>query len=241
MKTIKSIVYTSLYFLLLSSTAFAVPYLQLDASNSTYNDDTESIVSNSDIFTLYALVNDSTLNLNTDTKTFYISIALPTNVENNNNDFGSFSVGSKTYYYSDLKYGTPSKLPKHDIFPTYYVERSFTFSNLTGSNESKDRATSYNSEDTPGGLTTTTNVNGSLAYAAFDIDISNLNPKYQLHFDLYTYSSNGKITKAPFSHDAETGIRTNPPPDNPVPEPSTIMLLGFGLLGLSMIGRKKIV
>ena len=51
-----------------------------------------------------------------------------------------------------------------------------------------------------------------------------------VHFDAFGYGFNGPF--APFSHDAE-----DPPP---VPEPSTLLLLGSGLLGLIGAGFKKL-
>ncbi|GAB4354700.1 MAG: hypothetical protein Kow0099_38820 [Candidatus Abyssubacteria bacterium] len=51
-----------------------------------------------------------------------------------------------------------------------------------------------------------------------------------IHFDLYTLNEEGRIDDfAPFSHDAEV----NTPP---VPEPSTVLLLGTGILALP-VGR----
>jgi hypothetical protein len=72
-------------------------------------------------------------------------------------------------------------------------------------------------------------------YKVFDVDVSGLKPGYLIHFDLY----NTKVVEggdidvsefAPFSHDAESRSR--------VPEPSTLLLLGGGLLSLAVFGKR---
>ena len=45
----------------------------------------------------------------------------------------------------------------------------------------------------------------------------------------------GRIYASPFSHDASAGGR----PDNPIPEPGTLSLLGAGLLGLVPFMRRR--
>ncbi len=53
---------------------------------------------------------------------------------------------------------------------------------------------------------------------------------FWVHMDL-TGTKDGKETFAPFSHDADA--------PTPIPEPGTLLLLGFGLIGIAGFSRKK--
>ncbi len=66
-------------------------------------------------------------------------------------------------------------------------------------------------------------------------DASGLLAGFDLHFDLYGYDPTAKKVevKAPFSHDAGTAEITK------IPEPSIIALLGMGLFGLGLLGRRR--
>ena len=71
-------------------------------------------------------------------------------------------------------------------------------------------------------------------WMAFSLDLSGLAPGYSLHFDLYDeiVRSNGDIDRsdfAPFSHDAQ-GSRQ-------IPEASSLLVLGAGLVGLGVMFR----
>jgi len=225
---------------LINGTAFAVPALQLDILGGAYDWSTETIVAQSDPFTLYAYLKPTLGAPLSDI--YYISAALvpktgPAPLTNG----GSFVFNGTTVDVTqDMVYGIPpleanlsaskdpGDLAKHGIFLTYFQEFSFTFNpgNL---------ATLYNTQEQPG-IGPTDNPSGSMYYMPFLVDTTGLAPGFAIHFDLYNeYARRGgdiDIDKfAPFSHDAQSG--------NPVPEPGTMVLLGTGLVGLAGWGRKK--
>ncbi len=111
-----------------NGTAVAVPFLQLDISDGTYDSSTETIVTGEDNFTLYALLKEGVKTPISDK--YYPSVAL-TGPVSGSLELGSVSVGSQTYDVTgDMVYGVPpvedfighdpKDLPKHSIFPTLF-------------------------------------------------------------------------------------------------------------------------
>lgn len=232
--------------IIFSSPALAVPVLQLDIGpDRTYDTSTKTIMSTSTNFTLYALLNPNRYNRLDDT--YFISAAVVPKVGPTDQNLGTFTFNGNTVNVTEgMVYGVPpidtfvgslpadfqpkdgGDLGKHDIFYTFFSEFSFQFS-------SANTVPKYDTQ-------TLSTSPGYLYRAAFNIDTSGLDPRYEIHFDLYNERviqscRTGAITDidisqfAPFSHDAQSS--------RPVPEPGTMMLLGSGLIGLAGWGRKK--
>ncbi len=215
-----------------SAPAFALSTLQLDIGGGYYDDTTETIVTDSLEFTLYALLNGSDLLQNT----FYISAAVQPIVEDAA-DLGSFTFdGNVINVTGDMTFGLPPlvldpivewTLPPHGVYETYFSEIDFTF-------DSANKVGAYNTQDNTGQFDDFFPAAGGepfLYYNAFSVNTSGLDLGYSIHFDLYT-DDDGQKVFAPFSHDAES--------TPVVPEPGTMLMLGIGLTGLAGINRKKL-
>ena len=201
--------------------AQALPNLQLDISNGVFDPVTETTVSTSDTFDVWALAaNHAGL-------TYYLSAAISPNP--GAGDFGSFSINGTIYNSANMTFGTPpietvdGELASHGIFPTYFAELSFNFNGAS-------TIDAYNVQDG-------SSAPGSLYLKTFAVDMSGVTDGFTVHFDLYTYGEKGakkiSITDfAPFSHDAEGGHTV---PDGG----ATAALLGLGVLGLAAIRRKS--
>lgn len=212
----------------------ALPTLQLDILGGQFDNNTETTVATSDLFTVRALLSGSY-----NPGSFFISAAITPGMAQSNPvpNFGSVVVDSQTYQPSDFSYGVPpldvsdtmpgvKNLGLHDVFPTYYLEFEFNFNQA-------NTVAAYNVQDDAAAP-------GVLYYHDFSVNVANLQAAYAVHFDLY----NIKVKKgnysladfAPFSHDAESGHPHEVPDQGST---SLLMTLGFGLLSLVARFRRQ--
>lgn len=263
-KMVLTIFLAAAFIFIGSSRSHAIPELQLDVAGGYYDYSTETIVASDNAFTLFAYLIPESL-INDVSGYYYISAAISPKTGPADSNLGIFKFNNQTIRVTeDMTYGVPpleaictlypekcatqnfdsGDLEKHSVFPTFFSEFRFQFAeeNLISQYNTQDRAKSDDSIDLASydGPLSMRKFNG-MYFAAFTVDISGLDPEYTLHFDLYnTTIKTKRITDidinefAPFSHDAESGHSTLP-----APEPSTLILLGAGLAGISLFARKK--
>lgn len=220
----KFAIYFCVTLLLLGSSAFAIPNLQIFVDGGTYDFDTQSWVTTSSTFNLYVI------GANVELSNVLVSMALINDKGDDPNgavsvDVDGTAFNSWTYGYSPLatagSWDQNEDLPRHGIFPAWFAEFSAGDFGLVGGIGDVQPQPDYWDPSIEGYLT------GAKARGEFKVFTIDVTGASFVHFDAYTLNPDGSVQYfAPFSHDG--GM---------VPEPGTLLLLGLGMAGLG-IGRK---
>jgi len=178
-----------------SPICFATPTLQLNIAGGTYNYATQTVVAptntSSNVFKLFAYLVEDAHRGDLASDVYYVSMAIGPQLSTPQ-DLGSFVFNGQTVNVSSgMTYGTPplegsdaakdhGDLPSHGVFPTYFAEWAFTFNPSMVTQE-------FNTEDHPDyNPTLRPVVDRPMFYQEFAVDVSDLNPAYTVHFDLYS-------------------------------------------------------
>lgn len=230
----------------IATTANAIPSLQLGEGSSgdwSYDTLTETWLTTSSTFTLNATANSDGIGGNGDyawdpagagNQTAYLVFAavpgtfvadgFDITVGNDGGILSSYTSGYGTPPIED-----PNSIAGHGVYDSYFEIYEFNF----------DGALTNIFDTQPGGTGT-----GMGFLESFNVTINSLDLAITgVHMDLFSVDGDGTLDLgssdrrtvnafAPFSHDAEF----NPAP---VPEPTTILLFGTGLIGLAGVARRK--
>ena len=243
--TLITLLSATLFFSTIATTTYALPALQLGSSSTgtwSYDNGTETWITGDNPFTLNATANATSGNgayaweQPGTAQTAYLVFASVFDIGNVDgfditvsNDGGNLTLFDFGYGAPPLE--DPNSLASHGIYDTYFEIYAFNFDGPV-----------VTIADTQPGQTGS----GDGYLEAFNVTVNSLTAGVTgIHMDLFTVIGDGTYTPgqtankklvesfAPYSHDAEYD------PGNPIPEPTTMLLFGIGLVGLTGIIRKK--
>jgi len=206
--------------ILISNVALAVPTLQLYMPDAEYNEETESWLTYSNPFELQVLGADQP-NRVMYIKNVKLHFAVPEQYFVSDGYIHIVGEGIDVMIESSMmNYGQPEEIDQpHGIYPTYYYSVSLPNLEVDTAGE-----TIYNYNPGEDGQDT-----GDIQYYTVSYD------KYFLiHMDLtgiavWKDNSEHEVF-APYSHDADAAV----------PEPATLFLIGFGLIGIRIANKFKL-
>ncbi len=209
----RTLTLTILAALLIATSSFAVPNLQLYSPDAVYNEATESWQINASEFEIWVVA--ANLNKN---DIYNITLVAALAQDDTPTD-GALTIDGNTYNAADFDYGTPpdiDPLPPHSVYPTNYAE--FLVASVTTSGPFVE-VPDYSADVAPG---------SSLYGQVFKFNVSTSYEFVQIDAYGFLGARDGKRIKAPFSHDAQV-----------VPEPITLALFGLGLAAAGFMRKKR--
>ena len=224
----KYLVLTTFSFLIIVSSALAVPDLQLFIDGATYDWETETWrLASAGSIDLYVI------SANYEYTDVIVSMALTGFSELNPpgsgisvSGFGGPDIDEWRYGFGPIatieEWNSNEDLPRHGVFPAWFAEAHtgpYNFDDFVGDVQ-PDEGTQL------GYWNPATNTGGNPVHPGhiehFSLNI-NAPVGTGVFFDAYTLDGTAIDKFAPFSHNAGTTI---------VPEPGTIILMGSGLMGI---------
>jgi len=223
---LKYLCFSILSIFILTSSAIAVPDIQLFIDGATYDWDTQTWVA-----TTTGSVDLYVISANDTKDDIIVSLALGQSDDPSlmTVDFGGTIINPGDWIYGNAPlppdWNPGGDVPPHGIFPTYFAEVHTGAYGLGMNIGDVQPGSDFWDPSIPSGP-----ANALGEYKIFTVDLSGP-VGASVHFDAYTLNPDGSVDKfAPFSHDATTTI---------VPEPGTIILMGSGLLGLGLRAYRK--